>query len=47
MMLYMLSDNEIRNQCREKLESLEHWLRRLIDETLSVKYGDYFSHTKY
>ena len=43
-MLYKLTDNEIRNLCKEKLESLEHWLRRIIDETLSNKFGDYFSY---
>lgn len=43
-MLYKLTDNELRSACREKLESLEYWLRRLIDETLSATYGDYFSH---
>ena len=41
-MLYKLTDNEIRNLCKEKLESLEHWLRRLIHKTLSAKYGDDF-----
>ena len=44
-MVYKLTDNELRNLCREKLESLEHWLRRLIDETLTAEYGDYFSLT--
>ena len=44
-MLQTLTDNELRNLCREKLESLEHWLRRLIDQTLSDEYGDYFSYT--
>lgn len=44
-MVYKLTDNELRNLCREKLESLEHWLRRLIDEELADKYGgDYFSY---
>lgn len=38
-----LEDSEIRNLCKEKLESLEHWLRRLIDETLSNAYGDFFA----
>lgn len=37
------TDAEIRNICKEKLESLEHWLRRLIDETLTPLYGDYFT----
>ncbi len=45
MVLHMLNDNELRNLCREKLESLEHWLRRLIDQKLSAKYSDYFSYT--
>ena len=44
-MVYKLTNNELNNLCREKLESLELWLRRLIDETLTVKYGDYFSTT--
>jgi hypothetical protein len=39
-----LEDSEIRNICKEKLEALEHWLRRLIDETLSGVYGDFFSY---
>ena len=44
-MVYKLTDDELRNLCKEKLESLEHWLRRLIDETLTAEYGDYFSPT--
>ncbi len=43
-MLHTLTDNELRNQCREKLESLEHWLRRLIDKTLSDRYDGCFSY---
>jgi hypothetical protein len=39
-----LSEAEVRQICRERLEALEHWLRRLIDDTLSAKYGDYFSY---
>ncbi len=39
-----LEDSEIRNICKEKLESLEHWLRRLIDKILTESYGDFFSH---
>ncbi|MBL9179183.1 MAG: hypothetical protein JNM65_14065, partial [Verrucomicrobiaceae bacterium] len=38
-----MKDSEVRNQCKEKIESLEHWLRRLIDDTLVPVYGDYFS----
>ena len=40
-----LKDAEIRSLCKEKIESLEHWLRRLIDDTLAPIYGDYFAHT--
>lgn len=43
-MYYQLTDAEIRNVCKEKLESLEYWLRRLIDEVLTAEYGDYFNH---
>src|SRR4051812_8802355 len=40
-----MKDSEMRAQCREKIESLEHWLRRLIDDTLTPVYGDYFEFT--
>jgi hypothetical protein len=34
---------ETRSLCKEKIESLEYWLRRLIDTKLSEKYGpNYF-----
>jgi hypothetical protein len=39
-----LSDSNIRSICKQKIEALEHWLRRLIDDTLTPIYGDYFSH---
>lgn len=39
-----LSDSEVRSICKEKIESLEHWLRRLIDDTLTPVYGDYFAY---
>ena len=43
--LAIMLDADARNLCREKLESLEHWLRRLVDETLSTNYGSaYFDH---
>ena len=42
--MYQLSDSEIRNICKEKIESLEHWLRRLIDESLRNVYGDFFAY---
>lgn len=36
--------SEIRSRCKRKLESLELWLRRLIDQTLSAQFGNYFEH---
>jgi len=39
-----LTESQIRSICREKIESLEHWLRRFIDEQLSSAFGDYFSY---
>ena len=44
-MLYKLTQAEVRNICREKIESLEYWLRRLIEITLSKEYGNYLAHT--
>ena len=43
-MIFKLEDSEIRNICKEKIESLEYWLRRLIDETLSQAYEDFVSY---
>lgn len=43
-MYYKLTDSEIRSLCKEKLESLEYWLRRIIDELLKAEYNDYFEH---
>lgn len=42
--IHNLKDSELRSICKEQIESLEHWLRRLIDDTLKDVYGDYFSH---
>lgn len=42
--LLAANDSEIRSSCKERIESLEHWLRRLIDDLLSSAYGDYFGH---
>jgi hypothetical protein len=39
-----MKDVDIRSICKEKIESLEYWLRRLIDNSLSPIYGDYFSY---
>ncbi len=44
-LFYNLRDAEMRSICKDKIESLEHWLRRLIDDTLTQPYGDYFSYT--
>jgi hypothetical protein len=43
-MYYKLTDAEIRSICREKLESLEYWLRRVIDEILAPIYNDYLNY---
>lgn len=42
--MWKLLDTDMRNICKERLEALEHWLRRFIDETLTSAYGDFFSH---
>jgi hypothetical protein len=42
--LNRMHDAEIRSICKEKIESLEHWLRRLIEDTLTPIYDDYFAH---
>jgi len=39
MPFYRLSVNEIRDYCKQAIESLEYWLRRLIDEALQDSYG--------
>lgn len=39
-----LKYSDLRSLCKDKLEGLEHWLRRLINETLSKEYKDYFNH---
>ncbi|WP_277761479.1 hypothetical protein [Pseudomonas sp. A34-9] len=44
ILLSSLPDSDIRSICKQKIESLEHWLRRLIDDTLTPVYGDYFSY---
>jgi len=44
ILLSSLPDSDIRSICKQKIESLEHWLRRLIDDTLTPIYGEYFSH---
>lgn len=38
------SDSNIRSSCKDRIEALEHWLRRLIDDLLTAAYGDYFTY---
>lgn len=38
-MFARMTIDETRSVCKEKIESLEFWLRRLIDRTLTAKYG--------
>lgn len=42
--LQKVTDAELRSICKERIEALEHWLRRLIDDQLAPKYGDYFTY---
>lgn len=44
-MLENFNDSELRSRCKQKLETLELWLRRLIDQVLGSTFGDYFNHT--
>lgn len=43
-MYYKLTDSELRGVCKQKLESLEYWLRRIIDELLKSEYNNYFEY---
>ncbi|MBK3517294.1 hypothetical protein [Carboxylicivirga marina] len=46
MPLYKITDSELRQYCKEYIESLEMWLRRLIDDILTTEYGEnYYDHT--
>lgn len=41
------TEDDLRSVCRKEIETLEHWIRRLIHETLTAHYGnDYFSFKK-
>ena len=42
--LNVVSEADLRTVCKERIEALEHWLRRLIDDLLRPAYGDYFEH---
>jgi len=39
-----LNDSDIRSICKDRIESLEYWLRRLIDDVLTKSYGDFFEY---
>ena len=41
-MYYSYSDEELRAYCRNSIESLEMWARRLIHEKMIEKYGDQY-----
>lgn len=41
------TEDDLRTVCRKEIETLEHWTRRLVHETLTAHYGDdYFSYKK-
>lgn len=43
--LMELSEVELRDLCRHRIDTFENWSRRLLDETLKEKYGDnYFDY---
>lgn len=43
MNLYKLTDTQLRSLCKEHIEALELWLRRLIDDEFTSSYGtNYF-----
>ena len=46
MPLHRLPIGEIRDYCKRDIESLEYWLRRLIDEVLSDVYGSNYLYAK-
>lgn len=44
MPLHTINEDELRSICKKKAESLEYWLRRIIHEKFTHKYGDdYFT----
>lgn len=46
MPFYSLSQDEIRIYCKNAIESLEHWLRRLVDETFTKAHGSNYIDAK-
>ena len=39
-LMWNMSDLDARNLCKHRLDVMEHWSRRLIDESLKQAYGD-------
>ena len=39
MSLHKLNQAELNQDCKKYIESVEIWLRRLIDQTLTIHYG--------
>lgn len=46
MPLNRLSESDVRSFGKEYIESLEHWLRNIIDHELRTAYGNDYFHTK-
>lgn len=40
MMLHQFSQDQLRNACRATIETLEYWLRRVVDAILRENFGD-------
>lgn len=47
MPFHKLKESELRQICKEHIETLEFWLRRLIDIELTTLYGDKYYEIKY
>jgi hypothetical protein len=45
ILLSSLPDATLRSICREKVESLEFWLRRIVEDLLRPQYNDYFAYS--
>ncbi|MDT0163517.1 hypothetical protein [Bacillus sp. AG4(2022)] len=39
MSLHKIQEEELRSTCKKKIESLENWLRRLVDDSFTEAYG--------
>lgn len=45
LILSYRTEDDLRSICRKEIETLEHWTRRFVHETLIARYGeDYFSY---